>query len=96
MGEKILPLLLELAAEPLPEQATFAEKLRRLERLQAIPSADSWKVLRELRNEITHEYPDMPSIRAIRLNYFIAGITDLLACWESAGDFAERLGVGLG
>ena len=48
MGERVLPLLLEIAGEPLPEQATFVEKLRRLERLRAVPSADTWKELREL------------------------------------------------
>ncbi len=32
LGEKVLPGLVELTEEPLPENATFAEKLQRLER----------------------------------------------------------------
>ncbi len=38
MGEKTLPLILELAQEPISSSATFVEKLNRLERLGAIPS----------------------------------------------------------
>ena len=42
-GEKILPLILVLAQEPILSSATFAEKLNRLERLGAIPSVEEWK-----------------------------------------------------
>jgi len=40
MGEKLMPLILVLAQEPIPENVTFAEKLNRLERIGAIPSAE--------------------------------------------------------
>lgn len=94
MGEKIFPGVLELTAEPLPEHATFMEKLHRLERLQAIPSANTWKTLRELRNDIAHEYPDVPEIQSARLNQFIAGVETLLACWETVRQFVAKLNAG--
>jgi hypothetical protein len=36
-GEKVLPGLLVAALDPLPRDATVAEKLKRLERLGALP-----------------------------------------------------------
>nr|VFJ60679.1 MAG: hypothetical protein BECKDK2373B_GA0170837_109414 [Candidatus Kentron sp. DK] len=55
MGMKVLPGLIELTEEPFPEEATFAEKLQRLERLGAITSVDEWRMLRELRNQLSQE-----------------------------------------
>ena len=90
LGERVLPMLLDLAEEPLPESATFAEKLQRLERLRAIDSAAEWKLLRELRNQIAHEYPDAPDLRAAALNRFQAGMPVLLNCWRRVLQFIER------
>ena len=73
MGEKVLPLILELAQEPVSSSATFAEKLNRLERIGAIPSAEEWKQLRVARNAVAHEYPDDPELRISAINRFLAG-----------------------
>ncbi len=54
MGMKFFPVLLELAEEPIPEEATFAEKLQRLERLGALESVERWRQLREIRHQIAH------------------------------------------
>ena len=43
MGEKVLPLILVLAQEPIAANSTFVEKLNRLERIGAIPSTEEWK-----------------------------------------------------
>ena len=91
LGEKVFPGILELSAEPLPDHATFMEKLHRLERLQAIPSVDTWKTLRELRNAIAHEYPDALEIQAARLNQFAAGIATLLSCWDAVQRFVAKV-----
>lgn len=92
LGERFLPLLLDMAGEAFPESTTFAVKLNRLERLNVIPSAESWKKLRELRNQISHEYPDAPALRVAAINRFVQGIPELLACWESAERFLVTLG----
>ncbi len=68
LGERVLPGLLVLKGEPLAESATFAEKLQCLDRLGAIASAENWRVLRELRNQIAHEYSDAPDIQAAAIN----------------------------
>ena len=67
LGEKVLPGLLAVTVDPLPPAATFAEKLQRLERLGAVPSAERWRRLREVRNTLVHEYPDHPAFRAAAL-----------------------------
>jgi len=77
MGEKVMPLILEMAQETVHEQATFAEKLNRLESIGAIPAATEWKKFRIIRNALAHEYPDDPELRISAINRFLAGAADL-------------------
>lgn len=78
---RVLPAVLDWLEEPLPSTATFPEKLQRLERLGLIPSVEQWRGLRELRNQLAHEYADAPALKAAALNRFIAGIDELLGLW---------------
>ena len=78
LGEKVLPALLALTLDPLPPEAPFAQKLQRLERLGAIPSAAGWRLLREVRNSLAHDYPDHPDVQAALLNSFVAAAASLL------------------
>jgi hypothetical protein len=89
MGEKVLPAVLDLVQEPLPPGATFAEKLQRLERIGAIANAADWRRLRELRNQMAHEYPDQPHIKAAVLNRFVQGVGELLAVWGRVQEFTQ-------
>ena len=82
MGEKVLPLILILAQEPLPENVTFTEKLNRLERIGAIPSAEEWKCFRVVRNTLAHDYPDDPELRASAINKFIDAAIQLSALYK--------------
>jgi len=82
MGQKILPMILELAQEPIAPEATFAEKLNWLERMGALPSAEEWKKLRVARNAIAHEYPDDNELRASAINRFLDGAMQLNALYE--------------
>ena len=91
LGEKVLPGLLLAAQEPVAPEATFIEKLHRLERLGAVPSAAEWKLLRELRNALAHDYPDAPALQAAWLNRLVASIPVLLGMAAAASAFADRL-----
>lgn len=91
MVEKVLPAILVLAEEPLPPQATFAEKLQRLERLGAIGSVEEWRELREIRNQIAHDYIDQPALRAATLKRFIKACGQLLTQWSQAEGFLRTL-----
>jgi len=48
LGERLLPLIFEMQEEPIPDAVPFAQKLQRLERLGAIPSAEQWRRLTRL------------------------------------------------
>jgi len=77
MGGKVMPLILDLAQETVPVNATFTEKLNSLERIGAIPAAAEWKKFRVIRNALAHEYPDDPELRTSAINRFLDGAADL-------------------
>jgi hypothetical protein len=54
LGEKIFPAILILSGEN-PKKKTFIDILNRLEELEIVNKAQ-WLSLREMRNEIAHEY----------------------------------------
>ena len=91
LGERFLSALLGLAEEPLSDATPFQQKLRRLERLGAVPSADAWRLLRELRNQIAHEYPDAPAIQAAMIEALLDGARTLIAFSAKAWEFKARL-----
>jgi hypothetical protein len=82
MGGKVMPLLLDMAQETVPENATFVEKLNRLERIGAIPAAEEWKKFRVIRNTLAHEYPDDPELRTSAINRFLDGAADLIVFYK--------------
>jgi len=50
------------------DDKTFRDVLNNLERLKIIDSSDTWLALRELRNDLTHEYPAMAEETMGKLN----------------------------
>ena len=54
MGEKIFPFILVLSKEDVKKK-TFIDILNRLEELEVVDK-DEWLKLREIRNDIAHEY----------------------------------------
>jgi hypothetical protein len=90
LGLRVLPGILDLSQEPFADGTPFAQKLQRLERLGAIPSVDQWRLLRELRNQLAHEYIDAPSLKATALTRFIDGVEDILAVWCHVPACANR------
>ena len=55
LGDKLLPLFLKLAAEPI---GTAIENLNRAEKLGLIMDTGQWLGARQLRNFLVHEYID--------------------------------------
>lgn len=87
MGAKLFPAVLELTKEQGNYQA-FLDKLNRLEKIGAIESADQWLILREMRNEFAHDYPDDPAIQAAILNKAYPLANELLAILNKIELFA--------
>jgi hypothetical protein len=59
VGDKLLPLLLDALGEKI---AAAIDNLDRAERLNLIQSADEWMTMRNLRNQMIHEYVEDPVI----------------------------------
>ncbi len=89
MGAKLFSDVLELTKEP-GDLDAFVDKLNRLEKIGAIPSANGWLVLREMRNSFSHEYPDDPAIQAALLNKAFVLADKLIAILKGVKIFAGQ------
>ena len=89
MGAQLFPAVLELTKEQ-GNLAAFLDKLNRLEKIGVIPSADHWLLLREMRNEFSHDYPDDPAIQSAMLNKAYNLASDLLAVLDRIESFARN------
>lgn len=88
MGAKLFPAVLELTKEP-GELKAFIDKLNRLEKIGAIPSADDWLLLREVRNTFAHDYPDDPELKAEIINKALDLTASLLDVLDSVKRFVQ-------
>ncbi len=68
LGAKIFDICLEAHKEP-SLGMSMIDKLNKLEKIGIIDSAEFWDELRDLRNHLTHEYPNHPELTAKYLNY---------------------------
>jgi hypothetical protein len=89
MGKRLLPAILVAGQEWLDNE-TFLDKLNRLEKLGAIPSAIEWIKLRTLRNNAMHEYPEEPEINAANLNELFACIPELENHLNQSREYAKE------
>lgn len=81
IGQKIFPLILTLLQEDI-QGKSFLDCLNKLEKLEIIPNTDFWLKFREVRNILTHEYPDNPTLLANNLNKAFDYAQDLLKYWQ--------------
>jgi hypothetical protein len=88
MGANLFTALLESVGEQ-TETLTFIDKLNKLEKLQIITSADEWKKIRNIRNILSHEYPDRPEITAEIFNSAFSYGPTLLTCLHSIKAFLK-------
>ena len=59
VGDKLLPLLLTALGE---KPSAAIDNLDRAERFGLIKSADEWMTMRNLRNQMVHEYIEDPAV----------------------------------
>lgn len=81
IGAKIFPLILSLMQEDVPGP-TFIDRLNLLEKIGILKKTD-WIELREIRNHITHEYPESPEVLVIYLNKAIDKSRNLIEFWNN-------------
>ncbi len=89
MGANLFPAILELTKEQ-GNLVAFLDKLNQLEKIGAISSAERWLLLREMRNQFSHDYPDDPVFQSAMLNKAYELANDLLAVLDRIESFAKN------
>ena len=75
--------------EFLPADATFIDRINRAEKRGHIRSAYEWKEIREIRNQIVHEYATDALIPLLRDT--VAHIPELLECVERLREYKQEI-----
>lgn len=91
MGAKLFGLVLEFSKEP-GQFETFLDKLNALEKLGCIPEAKQWLQMREMRNHLSHEYPQKPEISAGNINQAFEMAAVLLNIFQNLKLFIKKIG----
>jgi len=93
IGDKLLPTWLDMLGE---KKGVAIDNLDKAERIGVLPSVEQWLELRQLRNQMIHEYIEDLTILADALQTayqhlgFIVGVAELII-----SDLANRTGVDL-
>jgi hypothetical protein len=77
MGARLMPAVLKALGEDIAPMSAI-DRFARLEQLGWLDSADAWLVLRQVRNQFAHDYPDNPTERFERLQAAIQAAHQLL------------------
>jgi hypothetical protein len=89
VGDKLLPLLLVALSE---KPSAAIDNYDRAERLGLLNSADEWIVIRNLRNQMVHEYVEDPVVLTSALQNGHAFVQALVAAANKMIDEIERRG----
>jgi len=87
LGSKIFPLLLEISGI---SGNKMSEVLYHIEKEQIIDSLDNWIELREIRNELEHDYPEKLNEALQDLKFCIDSFTKIESYYKNTLEFANR------
>jgi uncharacterized protein with HEPN domain len=76
VGDKLLPQLLLALGE---KTSSVLDNLDRAERLGLLNSADDWMTMRQLRNQMIHEYVEDPALLVNALQIGHSFVPELIA-----------------
>ena len=74
-------------------ELSVRDRINRLETLTAVPLAERWQALRELRNELAHDYPLQFERQANRINGAFRAIGTLVEILGALMAYAARRGL---
>jgi len=89
VGDKLLPLLLSTLGE---KSFAAIDNLDRAERLGLLKSADEWMIMRNLRNQMVHEYVEDPVVLSSALKTGHAFVPTLIETANKMCAEIERRG----
>lgn len=79
LGAKIFPAILERLGE---DGNSFIDKLNKLEKLGYLQDANWWMGLREIRNQVSHDYPDDYELICSHVALLVVKARELLEYWK--------------
>jgi hypothetical protein len=86
MGQRLFTSVLEMLEEPVKEMS-FLDRLNKLEQLMIIDSKEQWLMLRNMRNNLAHEYEDNAAGMCHALNNVYAAYSTLTAIFVKINNF---------
>lgn len=90
MGQRLFKHLLASLAEEVRSMA-FIDKLNRLEQLGAIPSSQEWLELRQLRNQLAHEYEDNTKEQSEIINLVFSKHSRMLEIFQQVQNYVRAI-----
>jgi len=88
MGERVFPTILLIAQEDIKKK-TFLDILNRLEELELLDK-NNWLKLREVRNQIAHEYSFHEDEVVDNINLVYYKSEELLKTYTTIEDFCKK------
>lgn len=89
MGSKLFPQTLKSLGEDYSDKP-FIDVLNRLEKLELIPDYKQWIMMREVRNQLSHEYPSEPDETIEGLNSLYKNISDIDTIYTDLRRYLQR------
>jgi hypothetical protein len=90
IGSKIFNHILELNDEP-TENLSVRDKLNKLEKLYYIDDVHWWNKMRDIRNAVSHDYPDDYELLTKHFSELLICANELLEYWASLKTKIETL-----
>lgn len=90
LGAKVFKAVLDYA-EQSTDTMTLIDRLNALEKLGVIDDPHEWKEMRDMRNHLSHDYPDAPELTAANLNHAFNMAPKLLQTLERLEKFMTDL-----
>ena len=90
IGNKLFRSILLVLDE---KSINMAETLSKMERYGVLSSVDEWRLMREIRNSFSPDYPDAEQERALTLNRAWQTAPSLLGVVLAADEYLQQLGV---
>jgi uncharacterized protein with HEPN domain len=87
-GQKLFRETLEALGED-TSQMTFIDVFHRLEKYNIVSGIDEWQVLREIRNDVAHEYPLTLQETIDSVNAILNKKDELIAFFERIEEFLQ-------
>lgn len=89
-SNKLFPLIARIMTNQ-TQQLSWFDVLALMEKNKIISSEEGWDKLKKLRNLLSHEYENLPELRAIDINRLMGSLPILYKEVELMNDYAKKV-----